>query len=512
MYKSLLRFAAIAAVATQAQMAVGAPKFLGNITTNGSIRADFTQYWNQITGENECKWGSVEGNRDQYNWSGCDRIYNYAKQKGIPTKFHTLVWGSQYPSWLMKLSTADQLAEITEWFDEAKKRYPDLDMIDVVNEAVPGHAPAPFKAALGGDGSTGYDWIITSFRMARERWPKAMLIYNDYNALTWQRSQYIDLLNKIKNSGYVDAAACQAHGLESFSGTQIKTYLEEIRTKVGLPIMISEYDLAFADDNAQKNKLAEQFPAFWEADYVGGVTMWGYLNGATWVANTGLLRADGSERPSMTWLKSYIASHKTVKSPVDWSTPGAPKFTNPFRKYSSSSVAVSSSAAKPSSSSAKPSSSSVAISSSVKPSSSSAAVSSSAKTSSSSASTSPCIAFVNGVGGYGSNCYKSGLLSMAANTCYTMNPARGTAPAWINNNANDTWWWSTTSCAGILKRAVVVLVTEAAPSSYQVYDLMGNLVLESVYEPKNLGSGRWIVVARGSMGQVLSRHTVMIGQ
>jgi len=41
--------------------------FVGNITTSGSVRSDFSQYWDQITPENEGKWGSVEGTRDQYN-------------------------------------------------------------------------------------------------------------------------------------------------------------------------------------------------------------------------------------------------------------------------------------------------------------------------------------------------------------------------------------------------------------------------------------------------------------
>src|SRR5690625_5150678 len=42
--------------------------FVGNITTNGQVRSDFIQYWDQITPENEGKWGSVEGSRDNYNW------------------------------------------------------------------------------------------------------------------------------------------------------------------------------------------------------------------------------------------------------------------------------------------------------------------------------------------------------------------------------------------------------------------------------------------------------------
>src|SRR6186713_3669789 len=38
--------------------------FVGNITTNGAVRSDFLQYWDQITPENEGKWGSVEATRD----------------------------------------------------------------------------------------------------------------------------------------------------------------------------------------------------------------------------------------------------------------------------------------------------------------------------------------------------------------------------------------------------------------------------------------------------------------
>ena len=56
-----------------------------------------------------------------------------------------------------------------------------------------------------------------------------------------------------------------------------------------------------------------------------------------------------------------------------------------------------------------------------------------------------CIAFENGQGHYGENCYNSGLLRMKENTCYTMNPARET-PVYINNIATETWWWVETDC------------------------------------------------------------------
>ena len=76
-------------------LADGAAKFVGNITTRGQVRSDFGTYWNQITAENECKWASIQGNRNQFNWSGCDAAYNWAKNNGGHFKFHALIWGSQ---------------------------------------------------------------------------------------------------------------------------------------------------------------------------------------------------------------------------------------------------------------------------------------------------------------------------------------------------------------------------------------------------------------------------------
>ena len=174
-------------------------KFLGNITTSGRVSPHGLEYasmWNQLTAENESKWGSVEGAaRGKFNWQGSDNAYRYCKDHGIPFKFHCLIWGAQYPRWMDSLSVDEQRAAIEEWMDAIKERYPDLPMIDVVNEAVKGHQPAPFREALGGEGKTGFDWIIRAFEMAHERWPDAILIYNDYNTFRWQKNEFIQLVS-----------------------------------------------------------------------------------------------------------------------------------------------------------------------------------------------------------------------------------------------------------------------------------------------------------------------------
>lgn len=299
-------------VISEAQMAKGSSKFVGNITTMGAVRSDFLTYWNQITGENEHKWQSVEGTRNSMNWRGGDNIAKFAQDNKIPWKFHTLIWGSQYPKWMDGLSQSDQLKEITEWFDAAAARYPDVQMIDVVNEAYEAnggkHAPPPFKNALGGNGSTGFDYIIKSFQMARQRWPKAILIYNDYNTLEWPNevNWMVKMANAMKAANApMDAIGCQAHGCASMTASAVKANLDKLAA-TGYPIFITEYDIGIADDNKQKQVISDQFTMFWNHPKVAGITYWGYLNGSTWVPNTGLLNSNGTPRPSITWMQTFV--------------------------------------------------------------------------------------------------------------------------------------------------------------------------------------------------------------
>ena len=306
-----------------AQLSSNPNKFLGNITTGWQVdfgSTPFYQLWNQITPENESKWEIVQGaGRNSFNWAGCDNAYNYAKEHNFPFKFHTLVWGSQYPKWMDNLSVEEQYEAIEQWMDAVKERYPDLPMIDVVNEAIPGHAPAPYKAALGGDGITGYDWIVKAFEMAHERWPDAILIYNDYNTFQWQKKEFIELVKTLRDAGApIDAYGMQSHDLTGVNVNTFKNAMTEIQNELKMPMYITEYDIASADDNFQLQCYKEQVPYMWEADYCAGVTLWGYIYGKTWTegGNSGIIK-DGQDRPAMTWLKTYMQSDaaKNAKSP-----------------------------------------------------------------------------------------------------------------------------------------------------------------------------------------------------
>jgi GH35 family endo-1,4-beta-xylanase len=317
---------AMSTMTAQAQLSTNPDKFLGNITTGwpGSMDTDgfiYSDYWNQVTHENGTKWGTVEGTRGKFNWSYADKAAKYAKEHGFPFKFHTFVWGSQFPDWIRKLTPEERYEAIVKWMDAAKEHYPDLQMIDVVNEAISGHQPDTplIKEALGGDGVTGYDWIIKAFEMARERWPEAILIYNDFNTFQWNTDQFIDLVKTLRDAGApIDAYGCQSHDLTDCKLSDFKSAMKKLNDALQMPMYITEYDIGTADDNKQLKQYKDQIPLMWEADYCAGITIWGWIYGKTWVTdgNSGLIK-NKKERPALEWLREYMQTDaaKTAKSP-----------------------------------------------------------------------------------------------------------------------------------------------------------------------------------------------------
>jgi endo-1,4-beta-xylanase len=310
---TMLLSMALPARHSEAAMAQQGSKFVGNIIA-GSVPSNFATYWNQVTPENATKWGSVEGSRNSMNWGNTDLIYNYSRTNGIPFKFHTLVWGSQEPSWIDSLSAADQKAEVTEWIQAAGQRYPNAEFVDVVNE--PLHAPASYRNALGGSGSTGWDWVVWSFEQARQAFPNSKLLINDYGIIgdTNAANNYVQIINILKSKGLIDGIGIQCHyfNMDTVSVSTMNQVLS-ILGATGLPIYVSELDMT-GDDTTQLNRYKEKFPVLYESQYVKGVTLWGYIEGQTWASNTHLISSSGVERPALTWLKQYLASPSTSRS------------------------------------------------------------------------------------------------------------------------------------------------------------------------------------------------------
>lgn len=294
-------------------------KFVGNIiSSQWPVKPVFDRYWDQITPENEGKWGEVEAQRDKMNWSRLDAIYNYAKTHNKIFKQHAFVWGSQQPTWIASLPANEQREEVEEWIRLFCERYPDTPIIDVVNEPPPHTTPA-YMNAIGGRGQSGYDWIVQAFRWARQYCPKAVLILNDYNNIEYadQNTNFIGIAKAVKAAGApLDAVGAQAHATYDRTRSQsiaqqtaeMSRLLDKLASETGLPVYITEYDIGEPDDNKQKQVMESQFPIFYSHKSVRAITLWGYVLGQTWRNNdrTGLMTDSGAERPALTWLMNYL--------------------------------------------------------------------------------------------------------------------------------------------------------------------------------------------------------------
>jgi endo-1,4-beta-xylanase len=305
--------------ASHAQLAAGKCKFLGNVIA-GSVPSDWLTYWNQVTPENSTKWGSVQSSsQTSYNWTQADIAYSFAKSNNLPFKFHNFVWGQQQPSFMSgsTLTDAQKKTAVENWIKAAAAKYPDVQYIDVVNE--PLNTPATYASALGGAGSTGYDWIVWTYQKARQYFPKAKLLINEYGTEnnTGLMTQYLNIVNILKAQNLIDGIGLQAHEftLNGMSAATLKSALDKAAA-TGIPIYISELDISGTESN-QLRDYTNLFPVMWEHPAVLGVTLWGYVETKTWKAGTGILNSDNSPRTAMTWLKTYMASAKAnVTCPV----------------------------------------------------------------------------------------------------------------------------------------------------------------------------------------------------
>lgn len=285
------------------------PKFVGNITTNNQVNTNgltFATYWDQITPENAGKWGSVQQSTSSgFNWGALDAIYDYAESNGILFKQHAFVWGSQQPA---GVPNQDQ---VINWIRSFCQRYPNTQLIDVVNEPPP-HTTPNYVNNIGGGTNGNWQWITNSFKWAHEHCPNAVLMLNDFNNIEWpeDNQRIIDIVNTVlSNGGPIEAIGAQAHDLDHASMTpeQVSDLLNKLHEDTGLPVYITEMDLSYSNGDQQLSAYQDYFPIFMNAAFVPGITIWGWIYGSTWgqAPNSGLVQ-NGNPRPAMTWLMQQL--------------------------------------------------------------------------------------------------------------------------------------------------------------------------------------------------------------
>ena len=312
---------------TQSGMSACKGKYLANAIAN-TPNVNYNAYWNGVTSENSCKWGSVENIRNTFNWTRANKCYNHAKENNLMFRYNAVVFASQYPAWLLLLKTEQAKTEVVEYMTAIADTFPLTDQIDVLNDQIGNHQAnnQQFRNLFGGGtnvSATDFTWQIWLFQQARNLFPNTKLILNDYglendqSAITIQLS----LLKELRDRGLVDGFGTQAHGfyIDGISVDTLKNSLDKMAS-AGIPIYVTEFDLNGGQSNdsneaAQLASYQTHFPVYWEHPAVAGISLSGYVTGTTWTQGIGLVSSNGTEKLAMTWLKSYVNGQNNLGYP-----------------------------------------------------------------------------------------------------------------------------------------------------------------------------------------------------
>lgn len=256
-----------------------------------------------ITPEFDWNWNALEPERGRWWFRRGDAIARFARQRGLETRGHVLVWEQSTPAWARaEMESECDWRLIERWFDGVIGRYgAETGEWSVVNEAIDtenGDADGLRRTCF--HRSFGAEYVGRAFRTAKAMAPTVRLVLNEYgleygNAVeSARRTAFLKLIERLRRDGVpVDGIGLQAH-LDLRKGPldtrAIAAMLREI-AGMGLTVTITELDVMEAD---RSRPLAERDQAVADAmrayldvalaePAVRGVTLWGVSDADSWL-------------------------------------------------------------------------------------------------------------------------------------------------------------------------------------------------------------------------------------
>ncbi|MFC7761220.1 endo-1,4-beta-xylanase [Catellatospora bangladeshensis] len=259
--------------------------------SNSTYSTIAAREFNMITAENEMKPDATQPNRGQFNFSSGDQIYNWATQRGLKVRGHTLAWHAQQPGWMQSLSGSALRQAMIDHINGVMAHYKGkLAAWDVVNEAFNEDGSRRSSNLQG----TGNDWIEVAFRTARAADPSVKLCYNDYNIENWSygKTQGVyRMIQDFKSRGVpIDCVGLQTHftGGSSLPGN-FQTTLSSFAA-LGVDVALTEVDVT----NASTTQYAGLTQACMNVPRCIGITVWGVRDSDSWRSGESPLLFDGN--------------------------------------------------------------------------------------------------------------------------------------------------------------------------------------------------------------------------
>jgi endo-1,4-beta-xylanase len=317
-----------AAASTLGAAAAQSGRYFGTAIAGGRL-GDSTyttiagREFNMVTAENEMKIDATEPQRGQFSFGAGDQIYNWATQRGMKVRGHTLAWHGQQPGWMQSLSGSTLRQAMIDHINGVMTHYKgQLAYWDVVNEAF-NEDGSRRQSNLQG---TGNDWIEVAFRTARNADPSVKLCYNDYNIENWTygKTQGVyRMIQDFKSRGVpVDCVGLQTHftGGSSLPGNFQQTLSSF--AALGVDVALTEADVT----NASTSQYAGLTQACMNVPRCVGITVWGVRDSDSWRSSESPLLFDGggNKKPAYTSVLNALNAVTPTTSPTTSTSPNPP--------------------------------------------------------------------------------------------------------------------------------------------------------------------------------------------
>ncbi|CAM9283040.1 unnamed protein product, partial [Ascophyllum nodosum] len=252
--------------------------------------------FNSVVLEHHMKWKPllVGGDEGVYDFRQCDKVVDWALERGMTVKGHTLCWHIMTPQFAENMHIRTTMGYF----------YGRVESWDVVNEALSVDCSGRMEDNVYLR-KLGPGYIDDCFRVAHQAHPNAKLIYNDNKVegagLSHGRSVKADamyeLLKGMKDRGVpVHCAGLQAHFDAAGVGLKRPPTPHSVRRNVrrlgelGLSVNISEMDVRVADlpshvdaAKAQASIYGDVLAACLSEKAFDGIKLWGFTDLHSWV-------------------------------------------------------------------------------------------------------------------------------------------------------------------------------------------------------------------------------------
>lgn len=246
----------------------------------------FKAHFNWAVFENQSKWYGNERMQGKEDYATADAMLQWCKDNSIPARGHCLFWEPQkwQPRWLPALDAAGVKAAVERRMDSAVNHFKGKFVHwDVDNEMLHGSF---FRDRLGED---IHAWM---YKRARELDSDVKLFTNEFNVLSVdkdfnevQTDDYVAQVRRLREQGApIDVIGIQGHVWREdilAHPEVIKQRLDKVAA-LGLPIWITEFDAADADEKAHADKLELVYRTAYSHPAVEGIIAWLFWEGSSW--------------------------------------------------------------------------------------------------------------------------------------------------------------------------------------------------------------------------------------